>query len=70
MNDDYFANHARVRKFPWSLYHAPLERDLARFLPDFALTPLVKLVRWAIDDPLVSADASSAYEYLIIADAA
>ena len=32
MNDDYFANHARVRKFPWSLYHAPLERDLARFL--------------------------------------
>jgi 2-polyprenyl-3-methyl-5-hydroxy-6-metoxy-1,4-benzoquinol methylase len=29
---DYFANHARARAFPWSLYHAPLERDLARFL--------------------------------------
>jgi SAM-dependent methyltransferase len=29
---DYFANHARARKFPWSLYHAPLERDLERFL--------------------------------------
>jgi 2-polyprenyl-3-methyl-5-hydroxy-6-metoxy-1,4-benzoquinol methylase len=29
---DYFANHARARKFPWTLYHAPIERDLARFL--------------------------------------
>jgi SAM-dependent methyltransferase len=29
---DYFANHARARRFPWTLYHAPLERDLARFL--------------------------------------
>ena len=29
---DYFANHARARRFPWTLYHAPLERDLAAFL--------------------------------------
>jgi SAM-dependent methyltransferase len=29
---DYFANHARGRRFPWTLYHRPLERDLARFL--------------------------------------
>ena len=29
---DYFANHERARKFPWTLYHAPLERDLANFL--------------------------------------
>jgi SAM-dependent methyltransferase len=29
---DYFANHARARQFPWTLYHAPLERDLGRFL--------------------------------------
>ncbi len=29
---DYFANHARARQFPWTLYHKPLERDLARFL--------------------------------------
>jgi SAM-dependent methyltransferase len=33
---DYFTNHARARKFPWTLYHAPLERDLARFLRDVA----------------------------------
>jgi len=29
---DYFANHARARQFPWTLYHRPLERDLAGFL--------------------------------------
>ena len=29
---DYFANHERARQFPWTLYHAPLERDLVRFL--------------------------------------
>jgi SAM-dependent methyltransferase len=29
---DYFANHARARRFPWTLYHQPLERDLGRFL--------------------------------------
>ena len=29
---DYFANHEKARTFPWTLYHAPLERDLAQFL--------------------------------------
>lgn len=29
---DYFSNHARARRFPWSLYHAPLERNLSTFL--------------------------------------
>ena len=29
---DYFANHARARKFPWTLYHQPIERDLSEFL--------------------------------------
>ncbi len=33
-SSDYFANHVRARKFPWSLYHQPLEKDLARFLAD------------------------------------
>jgi SAM-dependent methyltransferase len=33
-HNDYFANHARVRQFPWTLYHRPLERDLARFLDE------------------------------------
>jgi len=29
---DYFANHERARRLPWSIYHQPLEADLARFL--------------------------------------
>jgi len=33
---DYFVNHARARQFPWTLYHQPLERDLARFLRQVA----------------------------------
>jgi SAM-dependent methyltransferase len=32
MQPDYFANHEKARKFPWTLYHAPLERDLIDFL--------------------------------------
>lgn len=43
---------------------------LARFLPRAALTPAIKLVRWAVSDPLVPADSPTAYEYLIVAEAA
>ncbi len=42
---------------------------LARFLPDRALAPFTRLVRWAVTDPLVPADSPTAYEYMIIADA-
>jgi SAM-dependent methyltransferase len=42
---------------------------LARFLPDAALAPLSKLVKWAVSDPLVSVDSSTAYEYMIVAEA-
>lgn len=43
---------------------------LARILPDAALAPLAKLVRWAVSDPIVPADSPHAYEYLIVAHAA
>lgn len=33
---DYFPNHARARRFPWTLYHGPLEADLGRFLRQVA----------------------------------
>jgi SAM-dependent methyltransferase len=42
---------------------------LARFLPDPAIAPLAKLVRWAVSDPIVAADSRHAYEYLIVAEA-
>ncbi len=34
MQPDYFANHRRALKFPWSIYHRPLEEGLARFLAE------------------------------------
>jgi SAM-dependent methyltransferase len=43
---------------------------LARFLPRAMLAPAVRLVQWAVSDPLVAVDSPTAYEYLIIADAA
>jgi SAM-dependent methyltransferase len=42
---------------------------LARILPDAAIAPFAKLVRWAISDPIVPADSPHAYEYLIVARA-
>jgi SAM-dependent methyltransferase len=43
---------------------------LTQLLPRAALAPAVKLVRWAVSDPLVAVDSPTAYEYLIVADAA
>ncbi|HEU0036584.1 MAG TPA: class I SAM-dependent methyltransferase [Kofleriaceae bacterium] len=43
---------------------------LARFLPDRLLAPAARLVKWAVSDPLVPVDSPTAYEYLIIAEAA
>jgi SAM-dependent methyltransferase len=43
---------------------------LARLLPRAALAPVVRLVRWAVSDPLVPVDSPTAYEYLIVAQAA
>jgi hypothetical protein len=43
---------------------------LARFVPDRLLGPAAKLVKWAVSDPLVPVDSPTAYEYLIVADAA
>ena len=43
---------------------------LARFLPRAALAPAVRLVQWAVSDPLVAVDSPTAYEDLIVADAA
>jgi SAM-dependent methyltransferase len=42
---------------------------LARMLPDGAIAPLARLVRWAVSDPIVPADSPHAYEYLIVARA-
>lgn len=33
---DYYSNHIRSIKFPWSLYHRPLESSLSHFLEEVA----------------------------------
>ena len=38
MQPDYFVNHPRASKFPWSIYHRPLERHLAEFLVQVSRT--------------------------------
>lgn len=43
---------------------------LARWLPDPALAPAARLVAWALSDPIVPAGSPTAYEYLIVAEAA
>lgn len=43
---------------------------LARYIPDAVLGPAARLVKWAVRDPLVPVDSPSAYEYLIVAEAA
>lgn len=43
---------------------------LTRHLPGALLSPAAKLVRWAVADPLVPVDSPTAYEYLIVAEAA
>jgi SAM-dependent methyltransferase len=41
---------------------------LLKYLPDAALTPLAKLVRWAVTGPLVAPDSPHAYEYVLVAE--
>jgi SAM-dependent methyltransferase len=36
MSSDYFANHPRAARFPFTIYHRPLERSLVSFLAERA----------------------------------
>jgi SAM-dependent methyltransferase len=42
---------------------------LAQGVPDLAIGPLVKLVTWAVQNPIVPTDSPHAYEYMIVAEA-
>lgn len=48
----YFENHARRNRFPWSLYHADLDRRIARALAGLPKDPRVLVVGCGLD-PLV-----------------
>ncbi len=65
MQPDYFENHARARKFPWTLYHEPLERDLARFLDGVRANGAVLVVGCGL---LHEIDAAPAGLSFVVAD--
>ena len=58
---DYFANHARARQFPWTLYHQPLERDLAKFLAEVPAQGEVLVVGCGLLHEIDAAPAGLAY---------
>lgn len=39
-SSDYFGNHMRRMRFPWSLYHAPIEKDLLSLMGELGKTKL------------------------------
>ena len=64
-SSDYFENHRRARQFPWTLYHAPLERDLARFLAQVRGGEPVLVVGCGL---LHEIDAAPAHLRFVVAD--
>ena len=48
-NTDYFKNHDNVGKFPWNIYHQPLENELKDFLKEIMILPSIALVQQASD---------------------
>ncbi len=58
---DYFANHARARQFPWTLYHQPLERDLQRFLAEVPVPGEVLVVGCGLLHEIDAAPAGLAF---------
>jgi len=43
-SDDYFSNHGRKDRFPWSLYHRPLTRPIARTIAEYGAPAKVLIV--------------------------
>ena len=54
----YFENHARRNRFPWSLYHAELDRRIARALLGLPKRPRVLVVGCGLD-PIVPGRADA-----------
>jgi 2-polyprenyl-3-methyl-5-hydroxy-6-metoxy-1,4-benzoquinol methylase len=60
-SSDYFANHARARQFPWTLYHQPLERDLSRSLREVPVPGDVLVVGCGLLHEIDAAPAGLAF---------
>jgi SAM-dependent methyltransferase len=57
----YFENHARRTRFPWSLYHAPIERALARILRSHGPTPTVLVVGCGLEPDVEGAPRGATF---------
>lgn len=57
----YFANHARRRRFPWSLYHRGLERRVARAVRELGPGPRVLVVGCGLEPEVPGGPAEAIY---------
>ena len=58
---DYFSNHARRERFPWSLYHRPLTKPLARTIARHGPTPHVLIVGCGLEMDIPGAPAGAVF---------
>jgi len=60
-SSDYFSNHARRERFPWSLYHRPLTRPLAREIARHGSAPHVLIVGCGLEMGIPGAPAGTTF---------
>ncbi|MBX3231653.1 MAG: class I SAM-dependent methyltransferase [Labilithrix sp.] len=56
---DYFSNHRRRERLPWSLYHRPLTRRIARVIAEHGASPRVLIVGCGLETEIVGAPPST-----------
>jgi 2-polyprenyl-3-methyl-5-hydroxy-6-metoxy-1,4-benzoquinol methylase len=60
-NNDYFKNHARKDRFPWSLYHHALTRPIARAIAAHGENPRVLIVGCGLESTIHGAPKSTEF---------
>ncbi|HVH46827.1 MAG TPA: class I SAM-dependent methyltransferase [Labilithrix sp.] len=58
---EYFSNHQRKDRLPWSLYHRPLTRRLARAIEAHGSSPRVLIVGCGLEDAIDGAPAGTTF---------
>ena len=58
---DYFSNHHRRERLPWSLYHRPLTRRIARIIGEHGPSPRVLIVGCGLEATIEGAPAGARF---------
>lgn len=58
---DYFSNHQRRHRLPWSLYHRPLTRRIAHVLERYGASPRVLIVGCGLEATIDGAPADARF---------